>query len=62
MQFFMHILEREMSHSNNTSFQEASQNASINVPHEKLKVTLLFTPWTKAEQWNKRQLAFKQNH
>ena len=44
MQFFMHILKREMSHSNNKSFQEASQNASINVPHEKLKVTLLFTP------------------
>ena len=43
MQFFMHILEREMSHSNNTSFQEASQNASINVPHEKLKVTLVYS-------------------
>ena len=38
-QFFTHILEREMPHANNTSFREASasQNASTNIPREKLE-------------------------
>ena len=42
MQFFMHILEREMSHGNNRSFREASasENASANIPREKLKKRL----------------------
>ena len=42
MQFFKHILEREMSHANNRSFREASasQNASANIPCEKLEKRL----------------------
>ena len=41
-QFFTHILEREMSHANNRSFREASasQNASTNIPREKLEKRL----------------------
>ena len=38
----MHILEREMSHANNRSFREASasQNASTNIPREKIEKRL----------------------
>ena len=41
-QFFTHILQREMSHANNRSFREASasQNASTNIPREKLEKRL----------------------
>ena len=41
-QFFMHILQREMSHANNRSFLEASasHNASTNIPREKLQKSL----------------------
>ena len=63
MQFFKHILEREMSHANNRSFREASasQNASPNIPREKLEKRLLFASQKKAEQRNERQLVFEQN-
>ena len=53
-QFFTHISEREMSHANNRSFREdsVSQNASNNIPREKIEqVTLLFVPQTKADHW-----------
>ena len=44
MQFFTHILERELSHANNRSFREAlaSQNASTNIPCEKLEKWLSY--------------------
>ena len=60
-QFFTHILEREMSHANNRSFREASasQDASANIPREKLEKRLLFVPQTKAEQRNERHLVFE---
>ena len=52
-----------MSHANNRSFREASasQNASTNIPREKLEKRLLLAPQTKAEQRNERRLAFEQN-
>ena len=60
----MHTLEREMSHTNNRSFREASasQNTSTNIPREKLKKRLLLALQTKAKQRNERQLVFEQNH
>ena len=40
----MHTLEREMSHTNNRSFREASasQNASTNIPREKFEKWLSY--------------------